>query len=314
MSTTTTLACYSCGAQANTHRRPLNFSSMWIEGQNPALAASARAKPRTIQLGECTECGERHALARYLVTGKRDGRDATVTTDRLGAALDGLAILGKPMPKLGDGIGSLLRHMSTPGSLARWAMRYAPTWTKGATKDEMNPSAWAHVSEEQMKDLREGYASVLAERVAATSPPTGVEPPAVGEGKGRTVEGACLFCGTTAVEVNAQSIVASGGLGTMRDRVWRPVSATTGALGSKHASEKLRGHLCPSCTESVEAVGAVGTKAMERAFMRHLKASGRGDDLPPLGPGEHLSGIVAWAVTERRRNGVPWDHLSLPRK
>lgn len=314
MSTTTTLACYSCGAQANTHRRPLNFSSMWIEGQHPALAASARAKPRTIQLGECTECRERHELARYLVTGRSNGRDGTVTTDRLGAALDALAILGKPMPRAGDGIGPLLRHLTTPGSLARWSTRYAPTWTKGAKAEEVSPSAWAHVSPDQMRALRDGYASVLAERVAATSPPVEIEPPFAEAGKGVAVEDGCLFCGVPSVPMSAQRVLARGGVGAVRVHVWRPTSADTQALGSRRPSERMRGHLCPPCSDSVESMGAVGARSIERAFTRYMKDSERGGDLPHLAPDEHLSGIVAWAVTERRTNSEPWGHLTLARQ
>ena len=45
-----------------------------------------------------------------------------------------------------------------------------------------------------------------------------------------------------------------------------------------------------------------------------MKDSGRGGDLPHLAPDEHLSGIVAWAVTERRTNSEPWGHLTLARQ
>lgn len=306
-------ACYSCGATAEPGRRPMTFTAMHVEGQHPAVAATRGAKLRTVELGECSECRSRHELASLLVTGKPNGRDGTVTTDRLGAALDALAILGKPMPKQGDSIGTLMRHLTTPGSLARWAARYAPMWSRGAKADERNAEAWAHVSDEQRRALREGYSRVLAERVAASAPPVALTPPPAEEGKGSPVEGGCLFCGVPAVAMDAQRVVARGGTEQARAEVWTPTSADATALGGR-SSGRLRGHLCPSCADSKQAVGSVGPNALERAYTRHMRTIGRGDDLPSLAPGEHLSGLSAWAVTARTENREPWEHTARPRE
>lgn len=305
MTTNDSPACYSCGIPSEPGRRPMTFTAMSMEGQHPALA---QRNPPTVEMGECSECRARHELASLLVTGRPNGRDGTVTTDRLGAALDALAALGKPMPKQGESIGPLLRHLTTPGSLARWAARYAPTWTKGAKADDANAEAWAHLTAQQRRALREGYSRVLAERVAASAPPVALTPPPAEEGKGSPVEGGCLFCGVPAVAMDAQRVVARGGVEQARAEAWTPTSADATVLGGR-TSGRLRGHLCPDCADSKEAVGSVGAGAIERAYERHMRATGRGDELPSLGPDERLSGLRAWAVTARTENHEPWQHI-----
>lgn len=217
------------------------------------------------------------------MTGKRSGCDGTVTTDRLGAALDALAILGKPMPRQGGSVGPLLRHLITLGSLARWAARYAPTWSKCAKADESNAEAWAHLSEEQRRALRDGYSELLAERVAASAPrsPSVPRPPRRGR-EARRPRG--LFCDVPAVALDAQRVVARGHIEQARADAWTLTSADATVLGGR-SSGRMRGHLCPECADSKEALRSVGASIIERAYTQDMRASARGDDLPALGPG-----------------------------
>lgn len=261
-------------------------------GQHPALA---HRNPPTV-------------LASLLVTGRPNGRDGTVTTDRLAAALDALAILGKPMSKQDESTGPLLQHLTTPGLLARRAARYAPTWGKGAEVYHAIAKAWAHLTKQQRSALREGYYRVLAERVAASAPPVALAPPPVEEGKGSPVEGGCLFCVVPAVALEAQRVVAWGGVEQARTDAWTATSADATVLGGR-SSGRLRGQLFHDCADSIEAVGAVGAGAIEHTCERHMRATGRGDVLSSLGPDECLPGLRASAGTTRTENREPWQRI-----
>lgn len=305
-----TLACFSCGVEASGNG--LKFRAMAVEGENLAIAQT-RQKFASVTLGECGSCRDRHEFAELLVMGRLGGRDGTTTTDRLGAALDGLAVLGKPMPKLGDNIGAILRHMTPPGANTRWAARYAPLWTKGAKSDQTNTEAWGHLSEEQMQVLRDAYGKVLAERVAKNAPPVEIAPPQPSQGAGEAVRGGCLFCGVSAVTASAQRVVIQGGIEAVRAAVWTEKSVSMGALGSK-TSHPVRGHLCPACMESVSEVGSVGMSSIERAFTRHMRGSGRGNELPHLGPDDYLDGLNAWCTTGQPATRDPWSHIVVKRE
>lgn len=54
----------------------------------------------------------------------------------------------------------------------------------------------------------------------------------------------------------------------------------------------------------------MGAGVIERAYERHMRATGRCDELPSLGPDERLSGLRAWAVTARAE-GEPWQHIGV---
>lgn len=136
-----------------------------------------------------------------------------------------------------------------------------------------------------------GLLRVLAERVAASAPPVALTPPPAEEAKGSPVEGECLFCGVPAVAMAAQRVVARGGVEQARAEAWTPTSADATVLGGR-TSGRLRGHLCFDCADSKEAVGSVGAGAIERAYERHMRATGRATICPRSDPTSACRGSV----------------------
>lgn len=106
--------------------------------------------------------------------------------------------------------------------------------------------------------LRGAYAGVLADRVALRQPPVPIGCPS----------GGCALCGVGAVAVPAIEVA--------RRAVCREVS-----------TERLRGHVCPSCAQAIDAEGAVGQPAIGRA--------GRACGLSP-GLGRFISAICQLTI------------------
>lgn len=130
---------------------------------------------------------------------------------------------------------------------------------------------WGHVRQEHKDALRAAYVDVLDARihaatdhdrpVPATAPPSG--------------PGGCLACG----------------VGTSTG--WRPVSTRVFTRGP----DCLDGHLCSTCADVHDAVGALGETFLERAVMEAQGLSWEETAQVP--------GLKAWIATGRAP-GEPW--------
>ena len=130
-----------------------------------------------------------------------------------------------------------------------------------------NPFPFAHVRRGLRLRLRDGYAKVLRDRVASTAPPVRLSPPPIDDVPGSVrVEGGCLMCGVATVTVPTARVARLGDNHAAAGDVWRATSITVGA-------DRLSGHLCPACAAAMDAVGAIGPTAVERALLAHLDAS-----------------------------------------
>lgn len=152
--------------------------------------------------------------------------------------------------------------------------RCDPMGGRGSRGPQRKP--FAHVDKEGKTALRAGYARLLDMRVHAASghdrpvPPTA--PPSGPSG--------CLLCG----------------VGTSVS--WRPV--LTSAL--TRGPQMVDGHLCDTCSEQHDAVGAVGARLVEKAC---LEAHGLAWSEAMRAPG-----LTAWVATGLPP-GEPWDWMDL---
>jgi hypothetical protein len=182
---------------------------------------------------------------------------------------------------------------------------------------------WAHLKIGQRADLRQAYATLLRERVARNAPAVPIPPPRVTDDRvGASlvipIEGGCLFCGVSNQLVPAVTVAREGPLSVARD-LWTPKRTGTQQLGGQPSPQQLSGHLCRSCSEAVDHVGAVGPTALERALVSALMPEGVGK----LAHGNlTVDGLVGWgALVARAQQGSPpgqpaprpntrpWEHL-----
>lgn len=294
------LACRTCGQDAGTTLA----ETVQLPG---ATMADHYYQGPTLDLGVCTRCTELEDRARDLV---RQHPAASAAYGPAGAwprALGVVAaheILGRPLPAatIDDAEFSQLIRLLGWASVARWVAT--------VDLDKMGQCAaepWAHVPAAQRATIRERFASLVAERHAATLPPERLAPPAptaeavrraeMGGAVGaHAVTGGCLMCGRATLELPALQVLQEGGARDAAARHWHPL-----ALG------RAVGHVCDDCHQAVELDGAVGPSATELAL---VQACGLGSRYPV---GEvALEGITPWSELADRGaapNLEPWAHL-----
>lgn len=247
-------------------------------------------------------------------------RWGSVAQHRLSCALDALAVLGQPAPAglVDDSMFALLRRLTEPGNAPRWMAKFAPFVAADARLGTCSPSPWAHVRMRQRDALRQGYAALLAERVARSAPPRRLPPPPVEPAAGSDivpVPNGCLLCGVSNQVVPAVRIAQAGSAQQAARDVWIARRCTGQSIGAP-GPQRLAGHVCLACDAALERAGAMGPTALERAVVTYLQPGLAGQ--LPYGVLE-LTGVVGWAalVVQAHQPGsappatneAPWAHL-----
>lgn len=318
---TGSLACLACGQGVPEDSPTTTVEAMAREGHRASRNPNMAPVSIKTQFRECWPCRDRDDVAHTALVALPglSARFGPVNAKyRLRLALDGLAALGKRPPANLDAaeVSALMRHLTIPGGSARWAARFAPVMAADADPATSALHSWSHVTEAQRQALREGYAALLADRVARVSPPPRLAPP---EGH----PPACAMCGLGHVEVSAAEVQRLGGTARARERVWRPVRFNSHTLGGPRTPNPVPGHLCPTCSTAVTEAGAVGAEAMEGSYLRALRSEGRTDEVASIRQGA-VPRLIGWAghdlsETSAGRppvppNEKPWEHILVRRR
>jgi hypothetical protein len=217
-----------------------------------------------------------------------------VARDRLEHMLWGLAVLGREAAE--DTVPLLLPRMHELGGSARFRGPFE------RARGDCSPHPWAHVKMSERAALRGAYAAFLRDRLARSAPPIAIPCPTT----------ACLLCGITNISRPALEVSRRGSAGATQLATWRAISTTHEALGGRQSPQRVRGHVCPACSDAIDEVGALGWSARGHALVAHVHAT-RGDqqarslrtrlasDLSPAVP--------AWAAVGQPPNAQPWAHL-----
>lgn len=319
------LACEACGcAVAHDGDLALTTATALARAGEPPRAPSQFPRPElTTTLTSCPQCHARRDTARRIVA------RFPVLTVKLGpfgaqhrveAALNGLAALGMKMPDPDvvspAVVGSLLARMSGPGAAVTFAGQLSPIQT--IPPNACSPYPWAHLSLSARAALRGLYAGHLADKMAALRPAPDLRlTPPDPTGPGIPVPGGCALCGIGVITRSAAAVQSLGGVDQARREVWTPVAVDATAIGGPGSPERLAAHCCPDCSDAVETVGSTGYTAMARAFVRHLRSSGRDVDALKVERGEvRVAGWAAvWLAAKQRgikppaANRASWGHL-----
>lgn len=308
-------ACFSCGVPVPEHASTERFELTVLGRQGDPPLRSPREG--TVTFSRCPACLERARAAEALAAAhpRLTARVGNVLGPRLTAALEGLAVLGAPLPAPTASereVVALLRHLVEPGAAARWAARYAPVMLREARFDECTPRPWSHLTEGQRGALRASHAAMLAERVARTAPARLLAPPPLDDdddlGGASPVRDGCVMCGVSHVAVPAAAVIRAGGPVNAARDVWTPARPSLTGLGA-HGPGFVAGFTCPQCSAAVEHAGrAFGPTALDRAVLVHLDP-GRADTLSQ--GSVQLDGVRGWAALAPRPAPSlrPWAHL-----
>lgn len=255
----------------------------------------ARRSPYT----QCPECLALHQQAVELAEehpflNSRLG--LPVVIDRIEWTLWGLAVIGQTM-RVAD-IGVMLARIYGLGQKVGFRS------STGRARRACSPYPWAHVGVSERAALRAAFGAALRDRLALRAEPVVIVCPST----------ACLMCGIATVTRPAIEVSRRGSVGATRLATWRAVLVDRTSLGGMPSPERVEGHLCPDCTEAIDAAGGVGWRAIGRALVVNTRVSLGEDaaarlrrrlesDFPPV--------VRAWgALPEPRRpNDQPWSHL-----
>ncbi|HEU5025239.1 MAG TPA: hypothetical protein VFV01_10005 [Spirillospora sp.] len=276
-------ACADCG-QACPEGTPFGSRVPVFRGRRAGLDPSMPppALAGYVLLARCPSCAPRVNLASRLLSGRRDvlHRRGTVARDHLIDALCGLAVVGGAnAPTEASDPERLIQEFAAGGMASRWAGRAADH------PGECASAPWAHVPGEVRADLRGAAGRLLAERMAAGSPPITLAPP---------YGGGCSMCGLNGVRLSAGEVARLGGLDAARASVW----TTRG------------GPLCRPCADAVERAGSNGPTAVERAYLSSGYASGPGgvNALRRRIEDGELT-VLPWSGSGAAPSSTPWAHM-----
>ncbi len=297
------VACLGCGVAVPTPDEPVH-ADVLPHGALPGVVPPPHAPVRRVSFGRCAPCQAIHDRARQMVADRPRlaaalGPDTAV--HRVECGLLALDAVGATAPASADA-DDLVRLLAPVGASVRWLARLSPAPQPGTQITTCTTARWSHLSPEERQRCRTAQAATLRARVARSSPPVSIGPPKDCRHPG------CLMCGVAAVRVAAVQVEREGGPQVSARTVWRSIT-TANRLGGRPGPDLLRGYLCPACSDAVDAVGAVGPTAMERAVVAHLGLSAKGP-VPPV-----LDGLVGWAGLpgDPPPNAQPWDHCDLSR-
>jgi hypothetical protein len=322
-------ACLWCGISVLAGAQAPVVADAFSQADQPPRAVRPTSAPtwsmRT-EFEQCPACLARLAVADALLDAYPHvrARLGSVASQQVGNALAALAILGHDLDASAlseSGLTSLLRHLAEQGSMARWQARFSPVLAGDAVGGTCNPYPFAHVRGVARLHLREGYGAMLASRVSRSAGPAALAPPSPEAATAAVLVGsACLLCGVGSVILPAATVLSLGGRKAAARSVWRPLLSTPASLGGPGSAERIAGHTCPDCTDALDAEGAVGPSAMERALVAHLRATGREDEATVLASVD-VDGLAGWgavAYLARRRgeaslsaNRLAWEHVRL---
>lgn len=122
------------------------------------------------------------------------------------------------------------------------------------------------------------------------------------------------MCGIATITRPAIEVSRRGSVGATQLATWRAVIVDRTSLGGTPNPERVEGHVCPDCTDAIDAVGGVGWRARARAVVSYVDQSSPqkakrlrlmlDSDFPPAMP--------AWGVLPEPRvpDRTPWAHLA----
>jgi hypothetical protein len=324
------LACSWCGVAVLQNGQAPVVADAFSRADQPPRAPRPTSSPQVwsmrSEFGQCPACLARGEVADALLSAHPGvaNRLGSIASQQVANALAALAILGhdldgEALPE--SGLTCMIRNLSAPGSVARWIAKFSPVLAADAYPGTCNPYPWASVRGVARLHLREGYGAMLADRVARSAGPAALAPPSPEATIAAvTLGSACLLCGVGSVALSAATVLALEGRKAAARSVWRPLLSTPASLGGPGSAERIAGHTCPDCTDALDAEGAVGPSAMERALIAYLRSSGRDDDAMKLASVD-VDGLAGWgalAYVARRRgepalvaNRVAWGHIRL---
>ncbi len=326
------LACVTCGVAVRDGTGPVITLNSFGRGDlpSPHLLAAHQEFEWTFSL--CPECAGLRRRAAELLAADPHYRARTGSEDialhRVEVALGALAALGQSLPA-GTSLAVLTHHLSSAGARARWSARFVPLLGPLGESGTCAPWPWACVSVGQQAALRDGYAALLAARIALTRADVALAPPPIepsrlagGSGAGAVpILDGCVLCGVGVVTVTAARVTELGGPESARAAVWRPITVSgPDSLGGRHGPERVEGYACPACARAIASVGSVGPGAMEASLAEHLRSIDRGDDADRLlradDAGVVAFGALAYDAVRRGQHApapgrTPWEHIDL---
>jgi hypothetical protein len=247
-----------------------------------------------VEVTRCDRCQDRRALAdELLVEHPRVARGiGDPAVDQVDGVLAVLEVIGLPPRRFArqvadtdDGLRELL------DALLQFAG--AVLWSEGSRR-EVSPSRWAHVPGELLRDAKEAHRD-LVHYLVETPRPWG-PPDADGALRG------CLMCGRGTLTMKRRDALEAWG---------DLVQVVPGTLGGADRPDTVTGYICPVCRPSVEATGAPGMPAIERALL----AAVAGVKVTSGWRVNLRQPVYAWATRPAGTptNVQPWQHLDLDR-
>ena len=216
-----------------------------------------------------------------------------VVVDRIEWTLWALAVIGQSM-RPGDA-GVMLTRLHGLGQKVSF---------RGSTeraRRECSPYAWAHVGLSERAALRAAFGAALRDRLALREDPVVIACPS----------SACLMCGIATVTRPAIEVSRRGSVGATRLATWRAVMVDRTSLGGTPSPERVEGHVCPECSEAIDAVGGVGWRARARAVVTYVGHSAplKAKRLRLMIDGDFPPALPAWGISGQPPSVEPWAHL-----
>lgn len=277
------LACDVCGVAV-----PVDVYAEVIEPRK------ARRAPYT----RCADCRALHQRAVELAEDQpflNSRIGMAVVIDRIEWTLWALAVIRQSMRA--NDVAVMLVRLYRLGQTVDFR-----TSTEQAQR-ECSPYPWAHVRVSERAALRAAFGAALRDRLALRSEPVVIGCPST----------ACLMCGRAAITRPAIEVSRRGSIGATSLATWRAVLVDRPSLGGAPSPERVEGHVCPDCTEAIDAVGGVGWRARARAVVSYVSVSSprKARRLSSMIDGDFPPALPAWAAAERPVSGAPWEHLGM---
>ncbi len=272
------IACARCGTPTDGPGTPYRVLSRQVALPRGLTRTEAMPDGASVRLGDCSECAAVTSAAAAIVADNpwMASHIGSPAQHQVACALDALRVIGAPMPVgIRDDVAWDLLRLTTLGSAARWASRFAPVTEAGAREDRAASEPWLFVGLELRAEIQHAYVAWLARR----RPPRPVPCPS----------GGCMLCGVA-------SVLARHG-----DKPWRATSANASVLGGGGGS--IAGHLCPTCQTAQDEAGSHMLDAAVLAVADPDRAFRRKRPEPP-----RLDGLVAWALLSEAPNDEPFQH------